>query len=244
MTGAGAGTSFVLSSFPDAMDDASALDGLDDDEAYGAEAFDGPDTGARLATALPALDLDKHADPSDLDEQLAKLFLASSGNPDSADFAKLEAFLESEDPSWPGPAPEATFNTGDTGRTFEDDFDDFLPFQSASSTAADPGSLPSADVEDLPSMDDISQMQDRLFGANAAARLEAGPLGMGTLPNGSGDGDLASQLSQLQWHAQRVRNIQDPDQRRKEAALVALAFSMQWSNGEDAATPDAGTMAF
>ena len=158
--------------------------------------------------------------------------------------ADLEAFLESEDPSWPGHLPTA-FALADKGENgdaaagqFEDDFDDFLPFQSAQA-----GTHPSTqaavsaddwldnDQAELPSIGEISQMQDRLFGSNAAARLEAGPLGMGSQGN-SADQDFASQLQQLSWHAQRVRNIQDPDQRRKEAALVALAFSMQWS-GDD-----------
>lgn len=191
---------------------------------------------------LPSLGLDTHAEASDLDEQLAKLFLASSnGASGSAGFAELEAFLESEDPSWPAPLPtESSFptsNTATNSETFEDDFDDFLPFQSASSNPAasvarEPGT--GDDKDDLPSMSEISSMQHRLFGANAASRLEAGPLGMGQ-PNPANNAgqDLASQLQQLQWHAQRVRGIQDPDQRRKEATLVALAFSMQWSNDDD-----------
>ncbi|CBQ71196.1 conserved hypothetical protein [Sporisorium reilianum SRZ2] len=205
---------------------------------------------------LPRHDLDSHAEASDLDEQLAKLFLSNANG--SADLAELEAFLESQDPSWPGLPSQSAAISGtddaDATQSFEDDFDDFLPFQSAPASAPQPDSQDSQqldaddgafDTKDLPSMRDISHMQTRLFGANAAARLEAGPLGMGSLTNNAGDGDLASQLQQLQWHAQRVRNIQDPDQRRKEAALVALAFSMQWSSDSvDALGGDAGGMTF
>ncbi|CDU25557.1 uncharacterized protein SPSC_05450 [Sporisorium scitamineum] len=204
---------------------------------------------------LPRLDLDSHAKASDLDEQLAKLFLSKSAANGSADLAELEAFLESEDPSWPGLAPKSSTlsntNAANATQSFEDDFDDFLPFQSAPPSTSQPDSQHTNpddfafDTEDLPSMQDISHMQGRLFGSNAAARLEADPLGMGSQTNNAGEGDLASQLQQLQWHAQRVRNIQDPDQRRKEAALVALAFNMQWSSdSDDPLGADAGGMTF
>ncbi len=65
-------------------------------------------TATNLTQNLPALDPNTHAEASDLDEHLAKLFLASSG---SADFAKLEAFLESEDPSWPAPSTRPPVTT-------------------------------------------------------------------------------------------------------------------------------------
>ncbi|GAC98573.1 hypothetical protein PHSY_006167 [Pseudozyma hubeiensis SY62] len=193
---------------------------------------------------FPTLGLDRHVEASNLDEQLAKLFLSTQNGDRPGDFAELEAFLESEDPSWPGPPAHSS---NDPTQTFDDDFDDFLPFQSAPSIATPPAPQhDSLDAEeDLPSMDDVSQMQSPLFGANAAAHLEGGPLGMGSQPSGAADGDLASQLQQLQWHAQRVRNIPDADQRRKEAALVALAFSMQWSNADDEqGGADAGGMTF
>lgn len=204
---------------------------------------------SEAANVLPSLNLANHVEATDLDEQLAKLFLASSTHSNSADLAELEAFLESEDPSWPAmpTQPPTGANSKDESSQFDDDFDDFLPFQSGPSNLSAP-SRPArgTEAEDLPSTAEIVQMQDQLFGANVAARLEAGPLSMGA-QNSSADQDLAAQLQQLQWHAQRVRTIQDPDQRRKEAALVALAFSMQWSTeGEDGsrAEADPGAMAF
>lgn len=197
---------------------------------------------------FPTLSLDRHAEASDLDEQLARLFLSAHNGDGAGQLAELEAFLESEDPSWPGMSFKAAKGPemADSTQTFDDDFDDFLPFQSATPSAARTElQHTTTSADDLPSMDDISRMQTRLFGANAAARLEAGPLGMGSQPSGASDGDLASQLLQLQWHAQRVRGIQDADQRRKEAALVALAFSMQWSDADDdQAGSNAGAMNF
>ena len=251
-----------FSSFSDAVN--GWMDGLDADT-NGTQDAEAADEVRRTAPSLPqlpsldkdsdgskgfpSLDLASHAEASDLDEQLAKLFLANSNRNGSADLAELEAFLESEDPSWPGQPSETSGTSGgadtcEETQTFEDDFDDFLPFQSAPRTASQPMPEPANTVtDDLPSMQDISQMQNRLFGSNAAARLEAGPLGMGSQPNSvAGQGDLACQLQQLQWHAQRVRSIQDPDQRRKEAALVALAFSMQWST--DDRDTGAGGMTF
>ncbi|TKY85976.1 hypothetical protein EX895_004801 [Sporisorium graminicola] len=246
-------SSVPFSSFSDAVnqgpDDSDAVA----DDARGAQ-LSNPDADFDGSGGLPRLDLDNHAEASDLDEQLAKLFLSNANG--STDLAELEAFLESQDPSWPGPPTRSAAlsgtDTADATQTFEDDFDDFLPFQSAPASSASQPETQQADAsdtafdtEDLPSMQDISHMQSRLFGSNAAARLEAGPLGMGNQTNNAGEGDLASQLQQLQWHAQRVRDIQDPDQRRKEAALVALAFSMQWSSdSEDPLRSDAGGMTF
>lgn len=196
------------------------------------------DDAHELDAALPALQLDQHADASDLDEQLAKLFLASSSTGGN-DLAELEAFLASEDPSWPAvPPSDSTLPSTNESGAFEDDFDDFLPFQSAAPTGSSGDKGRGAD-DDFPPLSEIEAMQSRLFGANAAARLEGGALGMGSGSAGGADQDLAAQLQQLQWHAQRVRQIEDADQRRKEAALVALAFSMQWSNDTD---DDAGAM--
>lgn len=184
-----------------------------------------PTSSNTLEANLSSLDLDHQAEASDLDEQLAKLFLNST-NSKGDDLDALEAFLESQDPSWPQEPkhsrnPSNNLQSAQVGEKFEDDFADFLSFQSFSCQPID-------DQVELPSEEEISSMQNRLFGSNATATLEAGPLGMG---NASAAGqDLSSQLQQLQWHAERVRNIQDPDQRRKEAALIALAFSMQWGN--------------
>lgn len=198
-------------------------------------------------TGFPMLDSNAHADASDLDEQLAKLFLSANDGARAADLAQLEAFLESQDPSWPASTPpsKSAADPESADARFDDDFDDFLPFQSALNDATQSTSQnASADVDDLPTMDDISQMQNHLFGGLAAARIEANPPGAATRSN-STYGDLASQLQQLQMHAQRVRNITDADQRRKEAALVALAFSMQWSNtDEDQVGSDADVIAF
>ncbi len=196
---------------------------------------------AGLDDDLTALGLDNHAQASDLDEQLAKLFLASSSgrNGSRTDLAELEAFLESEDPSWPATLPALSSQTNEaaddatagatapTSTTFDDDFgDDFLPFQSASTSASNPApsltttaaslndddwlNADASQAADFPPMAEISEMQDRLFGSNAASRLEAGPLGMGSGGATSAGQDLASQLQQLSWHAQRVRNIDDP----------------------------------
>ncbi|ETS62618.1 hypothetical protein PaG_03258 [Moesziomyces aphidis] len=157
---------------------------------------------------LPSLGVGTHAETSELDEQLANLFLSSSR---PSDLAELEAFLASEDPSWPtassssAPVPAAP--------AFDDDFDDFLPFQSAGSSDA----WTAFEGADLPSEREVANMQNVLFGSQTGSADE---------------GDLVSQLNQLQYHAQRVRGIDDPDQRRKQAALVALAFSMQWSDSE------------
>ncbi|SPO32402.1 uncharacterized protein UTRI_02959 [Ustilago trichophora] len=241
----------------DAVDDANDFDVEDDLDGATSESnikveessrsaskqhFPSLSNNNQLGGNLPSLDLDDHAEASDLDEQLAKLFLSTSrGN----DLAELEAFLESQDPSWPAPLPTAaSFPEFSDKEAFDDDFDDFLPFQSAPSTTNPTSSSSSSttrsasnstnigslaeEVDDLPSISEISNMQNRLFGSNAAARLEAGPLGMGASQANEANQDLASQLQQLQWHAERVRGIEDPDQRRKEAALVALAFSMQW----------------
>ena len=41
------------------------------------------------------------------------------------------------------------------------------------------------------------------------------------------DNDLQNQLRTIQTQAERVRAIQDPEERRRQAAIVALAFSMQ-----------------
>ncbi len=41
----------------------------------------------------------------------------------------------------------------------------------------------------------------------------------GSQTGSADEGDLASQLNQLQYHAQRVREIDDPDQRRKQLHL-------------------------
>lgn len=196
----------------------------DEDDPRDGLAEIGRTSDKELGGPLSALPSATPAEATKLDEQLAALFLSSS-NP--SNLTDLEAFLESEDPSWPAPTvpPPAGSNQ------FEDDFDDFLPFQSG--PAATSTTSASADDVDLPDMDEISEMQGRLFGSNAASRLEAGVLGMGS-GGGEAGQDLAGQLQQLQWHAERVRSIEDPEKKRKEAALVALAFSMQWgSEGED-----------
>nr|QBH67433.1 hypothetical protein UE_1367 [Ustilago esculenta] len=191
-----------------------------------------PSLNTGLRQGFPTPNPDDHTQMSDLDEKLAGLFLDfSNGN---GSVAELEAFLESEDPSWPALSSQQPSGDVKSAAAFDDDFDDFLPFQSAPPTSATHttsqqstySSSVAESIEELPSMDEISQMRNRLFGANAAARLEAGPLGMASQTDSS-DQDLASQLQQLQWHAERVRNIPDPDQRRKEAALIALAYSMQ-----------------
>nr|CDI56487.1 putative protein [Melanopsichium pennsylvanicum 4] len=147
---------------------------------------------------LPELNLNHHVQSTSLDEQLAKLFLSSTNGSNAVDdFDALEAFLESQDPSWPKTSQSSWTEEGEVKR------------------------------DELPTKAEVEQMQNELFGSNTAARLEAGPLGLrGNLESK----DFASQLQQLQWHAERVRAIQDPETRSKEAALVALAFSVQWSN--------------
>lgn len=229
--------------FSDSMEDRDEADGDQDATPSRAEAIPScSNNDSNLGTKLPSISLDIHVEATGLDEQLAKLFLSSS---DGKDLADLEAFLESEDPSWPASQPRTATQadkTDDAPAQFDDDFDGFLPFQSAPSQ---PSALATGaeDAEELPSMDEVSQMQDRLFGSNAASRLEAGPLGMSSGGSVAGQ-DLASQLQQLQWHAERVRSIQDPDQRRKEAALVALAFSMHWENEGEGELGGDGAMAF
>ncbi|KAJ1019954.1 hypothetical protein NDA16_004235 [Ustilago loliicola] len=229
--------------FSESLQDANGGTEYDIDPQVASAKHSEPNSSDALGASLASLNLDNHAEASDLDEQLAELFLASS-NGNGNDLAELEAFLESEDPSWPAPQPQSdqTQSTNDDPATqFDDDFDDFLPFQSGPSQPS--AQAAATDSEDMPSTDQISQMQDRLFGSNAAARLEAGPLGMGSGGGAVGQ-DLASQLQQLQWHAEKVRNIQDPDQRRKEIALVALAFSMQWGSEGEVELRGGGAMAF
>ncbi len=204
----------------------SSIGFSDDTTAWRQDRHDPIEHGPRLAGAgeearreaisegarLPSLGVGTHAETSELDEQLANLFLSSSR---PSDLAELEAFLASEDPSWPtassssAPAPAAP-----AAPAFDDDFDDFLPFQSAGSSEA----WPTPEGADLPSDREVADMQNVLFGSQTGSKED--------------EGDLVSQLNQLQYHAQRVRGIDDPDQRRKQAALIALAFSMQWSESE------------
>lgn len=157
----------------------------------------------------------RHASPGDLDEQLANLFLSRRDN--ATDLSDLEAFLESEDPSWPAVATSLSHDDATKRESdFENNFDDFLPFQSAVSGAN--RDVPDEDDDAFPDETQIASMQSTLFGSD----------GMDSRKQEEAH-DLGAQLHQLQWHAQRVRNIPDPDKRRKEAALIALAFSMQWA---------------
>ncbi|SNX82127.1 uncharacterized protein MEPE_00833 [Melanopsichium pennsylvanicum] len=190
---------------------------------------------------LPELNLNHHVQSTSLDEQLAKLFLSSTNGSNAVDdFDALEAFLESQDPSWPKTS-QSSCSSENTHASIAFD-DDFLPFQSAPNPAPPTTTATTTTIsllsdvgteegevkrDELPTKAEVEQMQNELFGSNTAARLEAGPLGLrGNLESK----DFASQLQQLQWHAERVRAIQDPETRSKEAALVALAFSVQWSN--------------
>ncbi|PWY99019.1 hypothetical protein BCV70DRAFT_201239 [Testicularia cyperi] len=255
---------FTSRGFSDALD--STLDG-DDAEESTSHSADGTDNNVPVAarrpptledllkgTALPDLGLDTHAAPDGLDEKLAQLFLSQSNEP--RNLAELEAFLESEDPSWPstsGASKDFDAVTTGSGARFEDDFDDFLPFQSGTRTGSAPTDASfqqtpdlhgrdgrdENDTDALPSNHEIADMQTRLFGSNAASRLESGPLGLGPAASAHDQHDFAAQLQQLQFHTERVRGIQDPDRRRKEAALVALAFSMQWGDGDDPTTGSA-----
>lgn len=203
--GAGAKDVAVTSSWQGFSDSITTANEQDADTEQ-AERAGSPASFHEAIEPFPPLSQTTHAETTALDEQLAALFLSSTSTR-SDDLAQLEAFLESQDPSWPGAqasAPEYEAVQFD---------DDFSPFQSGSADNA----------EDLPSNDEIENMQARLFGRR-----------------GDGDQDLAQQLQQLQWHADRVRAIADPEQRSKEAALIAMAFGMQWDNEHEGTVNDVG----
>ncbi|PWN51355.1 hypothetical protein IE53DRAFT_386287 [Violaceomyces palustris] len=126
------------------------------------------------------------------------------------------------------------------GQGFEDDFDDFV-----SAPAFGGGSylgqkereegvkenLFDAEGDDahLPSEEEVERMR-RSMGLSSFKEISTAATG-DLDPTGSEldpTADFERQLTQLESQALRVRSIQDPERRRREAALVAMAFGGYW----------------
>jgi hypothetical protein len=157
----------------------------------------------------------------------------------------LQRFLEEEDSQWPGQLneemqgarndDEAAWQTSrtvdpgekmkDAGTAFEDDFTDFV---GAGSTqfANDSGSSPDKGPWNGPADEEIDFLGDEddalLLRAFKERSVERKPTTDGTDSNLHLD--FESTLHAVMAHAERVRAIPDHEQRREEAARVALAL--------------------
>ncbi|KAN0065386.1 hypothetical protein ACQY0O_001222 [Thecaphora frezii] len=170
---------------------------------------------------------------------------------------ELEAFLESEDPAWPRDSfasldagskeseEEEQGSGGTWGRrglaqlqrdvkAFDDDFDDFVSAESSIPLDGGGGAALRGEDEDWTSDDlppqEVERVRENIFGLPPPLPLQSQ---RGVRGGDEGEyRDLERQFQEIQRQASRVRAIADPEERRREAALVALAFSTQWGHDD------------
>ena len=123
---------------------------------------------------------------------------------------------------------QSSTSTSDSATAFEDDFSDFVSAPQSSTSADFPSSS-----EDFPTRSEILATHASIFGPLSASKFKSKAARSDKNEDGDSQGTSAEEglefgqaMMAIQAHAERVRSIQDPEKRRKEAARVALAFGM------------------